>query len=173
MFEYNNTPYTKENKTNMIMSTIKFLNDTFCPLGMKPVEDLPEAVPCQGNSCVVAKVIADNFIDFSNVQVGLGGIELNPGPMDDLENKDLANFIEYDSSGEWPTDNDFINIPEEVKEFIYGYDHGQFPELVSVEETIDRVGAYDAVHVYGVDKKNCDCSECNEITDGRYGYNGY
>ena len=173
MSKYESIQFSKENKTNLIMNTIKFINDTFCPLGMKPIEDLPEATPCDGNSCVIAKVITDNFPDFNNVQVGITGIELNPGAKDGLINENLGEFLDYPEDDSLWCRGEHIDVPKEVGEFIYGFDHGHFPQLVDEEKTIDKLGGYEAVHTFGIDKEHCDCPECDPTVDRRYGYNGY
>ena len=47
--------------TDLIMKTIKWINDTFVPMGMKPIEDLPEDIPANGNTCVIARVLKNGF----------------------------------------------------------------------------------------------------------------
>ena len=64
-----------EHRTSLIMKTISWLNNTFVPMGMKPIEDLPEAIPANGNTCVIARVLKNGFREFGDVQVGRHGIE--------------------------------------------------------------------------------------------------
>jgi len=42
-------------KTELIMDTIKWINDTFVPRGLKPIEDLPRAMPGLGEACVLGQ----------------------------------------------------------------------------------------------------------------------
>ena len=138
----------KREKTNMVMATIKWVNDTFTPFGLKPIEDLPEAIPGQGNSCVIAKVIKDGLPDLPYVHVGVTSVDLNAPDGKDITNPMLYDALDY-SDRDYAR-NDVLEVPEEVGEFIRQFDFGSFPELIDVENTIANVGECEAFHTYNI-----------------------
>ena len=141
----------KREKTNMVMATIKWVNDTFTPFGLKPIEDLPEAIPGQGNSCVIARVIKDGLPDLPHVHVGVTSIDLNAPIGRDITNNMLYNALGYEGTAynEYAK-NDIVDVPQEVGDFIRHFDYGSFPELIDVEGTIDNVGECEAFHTYKI-----------------------
>ena len=46
--------------TETLVDVIQWINETFVPMGLKPIEDFPKAVPGEGYSCVIAKVLRTN-----------------------------------------------------------------------------------------------------------------
>ena len=136
------------------MHTIKWVNDTFCPWGLTPIEDLPEAIPGQGNSCVIAKVLKDGFAELENVHVGSTSIDFNifDGDLEDIQDARLKEMLELDES---------IYLPQDVRMFIRDFDCGKFPELIDDEGTIDTVGEWDAHDTFKIGcTKDETCSLC-------------
>ena len=141
----------KRDKTNMVMATIKWVNDTFTPFGLKPIEDLPEAIPGQGNACVIAKVIKDGLPDLDNVHVGVTSVDLNAPNGRDITNPMLYEALDYQGTAynEYAK-NDILEVPEEVGDFIRHFDAGSFPELIDVENTICSIGECETFHTYKI-----------------------
>jgi len=136
------------------MNTIKWVNDTFCPWGLTPIEDLPEAVPGQGNSCVIAKVLKDGFSELENVHVGSTSIDFNifDGDLEDIQDARLKEMLELDEN---------ISLPQDVRTFIRDFDSGKFPELIDDEQTIATVGEWDAHETFKIGcTKDETCSFC-------------
>jgi len=145
--------------TEKIMNTIKWVNDTFVPWGMKPIEDLPEAIPGQGNSCVIARVLKDSFPELNSVQVGARTIDLNifEDEVDTIKNPELQEFIRQVG-----VEHDQLEIPYEVTEFIQAFDRGDITELIDEEGTICEVGEWDAHDVFKIGcTHNEDCEFCH------------
>ena len=140
------------------MNTIKWVNDTFVPWGMKPIEDLPEAIPGQGNSCVIARVLKDSFPELNSVQVGARTIDLNifEDEVDTIKNPELQEFIRQVG-----VEHDQLEIPYEVTEFIQAFDRGDITELIDEEGTICEVGEWDAHDTFKIGcTKDETCSLC-------------
>ena len=98
-------------KTEVIMNTIKWVNDTFVPKGLKPIEDLPRAQPGQGEACVLAKILRTHprwpsaTVSSSYVHLNIDGIDYGSAEQD-------------------------IDMPEEVRMFIADFDRGEYPDLI-------------------------------------------
>ena len=125
------------------MNTIKWVNDTFCPWGLTPIEDLPEAVPGQGNSCVLAKVLKDGFPELENVHVGSTSIDFNvfDDALEDMQNARLKEMLELD---------DTLYLPQEMRDLIKDFDYGKIPQLIDDEQTIATVGEWDAHETFKI-----------------------
>ena len=101
---------------------MSWVNDTFVPLGMKAVEDLPKAIPGCGESCVIAKAIADGFGDkIEGVHVGLSSVTLD--------------FKDWESHHE-------VENPQDVGTFILAFDDLKFPDLIDVDKTFAKVSDF-------------------------------
>ena len=123
-------------KTQIIMNTIKWVNDTFVPKGLTPIEDLPKAAPGEGNYCVFAKVL-NTVPAFDNVTVGYRNIELNVHASDfsvsDIKSSaGVLDYFDWDENG-YATDSTF-EIPEDVQTFISNFDRGEYPELMDEDD---------------------------------------
>jgi len=119
------------------MGAIKWVNDTFVPWGLKPIEDFPDAVPGQGNICVLAKVLKDGFPELENVQVGSTSIDFNAfeDEVEDVRLKEMLRVNEYHNG---------LNLPQDIREFIRNFDYGEIPELIDDEQTIATIGEWEA-----------------------------
>ena len=97
------------------MNAIKWVNDTFVPFGLKPIEDLPEAVPSQGNSCVIAKILKDGFPELKDVHVGSQRIDFNiiEDDVDAIENVWLKEMLQEAS---------ILFMTQAIQEFIQEVD---------------------------------------------------
>ena len=148
------------------MNTIKWINDTFVPWGLKPIEDLPEAVPGQGNSCVIAKVLKDGFPDFLNVQVGSTSIQFNVFN----EDKDIHEWIKdaklaasYYASVKFEKG---MKLPQEISDFIRDFDNGLIKGLIDTEMTIAEFGKEEAHDIFKIGCTGNNCILCWEYNDG-------
>ena len=118
-------------KTQTIMNTIKWINDTFVPRGLKPIEDLPQAMPGDGYSCVIAMVLHSNP-KWEHANVSTSSINLalqyeysqDTYDNDKLYNEEVMAQLVQES---------YIDIPEEVRQFIADFDRGDYPELLNIE----------------------------------------
>ena len=159
-----------EHRTSLIMKTISWLNNTFVPMGMKPLEDLPEALPAQGNSCVIARVLKDNFRDFEAVQVGRTGIDLMPDAYaqsktpSNLFNPNLAEHLGGDATSQSFTEQ-AIDVPSFVAMFIQEFDNGKIPDLIDKELAIEYMGECEAYQVLNIGE-GCGCNYCEEYGRG-------
>ena len=157
---------TVDSKRTLKMTVIKWVNDTFVPLGMTPIEDLPLAIPGDGNSCVIAQAIKD-IPDMQDVQVGTTCIDFNLPEQDNFWDESLMQKMEYDEYGR--SDNDIVFPTPEVADFIMGFDNGLFPELVDVATILETHGTHDAYELLdsiGIKEGECNCEWCT-----RDGYN--
>tara|TARA_R110000824_G_scaffold116312_7_gene267690 strand:- start:987 stop:1484 length:498 start_codon:yes stop_codon:yes gene_type:complete len=150
------------NNIEKIMNTIKWVNDTFVPWGLKPIEDLPEAVPGQGDSCVIAKVLRDGFPALESVHVSTKSITFTVPywkgttylPQSSIPKMDIL----WIGDSQFPVDDE-LDMPEEVQMFINEFDHGLFPELIDTELTVAKVGEQEAHDAYRI---GCDhTKDCN------------
>ena len=98
-------------KTEVVMNTIKWINDTFVPRGLKPIEDLPRAQPGQGEACVIARVLRTHP-RWPSATVSSSFVHLN------------IDGIEYESAEQ------DIDMPEDVRQFIQEFDRGHYPDLI-------------------------------------------
>ena len=99
-----------DTSTRMIMHTIKWMNDTFVPMGMKPLEDLPVGDIGDSRSCVLANALQANMpSDFHGVNV-------------------VPTYIEF-----YNPDGRFIcqDTDQDVQDFIEAFDNREFPDLMS------------------------------------------
>ena len=139
------------NTTEQIMNTIKWVNDTFCPWGLTPIEDLPEAVPGQGNSCVLAKVLKDGFPELEDIQVGSTSIDFNvyDSALEEMQNARLKEMLEL---------NENFLMPQEIRDFIREFDYGHIPQLIDEDDTIAMMGegeAHDTLKIGCTDDNEC------------------
>jgi hypothetical protein len=133
------------------MNTIKWVNDTFCPWGLTPIEDLPEAVPGQGNSCVLAKVLKDGFPELEDIQVGSTSIDFNvyDDALEEMQNARLKEMLEL---------NENFPMPQEIRDFIREFDYGNIPQLIDEDDTIAMMGedeAHDTLKIGCTNDKEC------------------
>ena len=99
----------------LVKKTISWINDTFVPLGLRPVESLDDyrACPQQGERCVIALVLQSNPQWDNNVTVGVSRIQIGyKNSWDEL--------LEFD-------------VPTDVGNFIRDFDNGEYPSLVDLE----------------------------------------
>ena len=133
------------------MNTIKWVNDTFCPWGLTPIEDLPEAVPGQGNSCVLAKVLKDGFPELEDIQVGSTSIDFNvyDSALEEMQNARLKEMLEL---------NENFLMPQEIRDFIREFDYGHIPQLIDEDDTIAMMGedeAHDTLKIGCTNDNEC------------------
>ena len=132
----------QETSTRMIMHTIKWLNDTFVPMGMTPLEDLPKGDVGEPTSCVIAKALTQNFKE--RVQ----GLSVVP------------TYIEFkDSEGFYVCQD----TDQDVHDFIEAFDHHEFPDLLS-DYSKEQYESYE--HMVDDDGK-CECEECGGDVDAQ------
>jgi hypothetical protein len=97
---------------SLIQKTLSWVNDTFVPLGLKPIEYFLPACPGKATACVIAIALQENSkwsgvtVTSSSIDLGLEGLT-------------------------W--DERTFEIPEDVASFIRKYDDGLFPELVDLD----------------------------------------
>ena len=123
-------------KAETIMNTIKWINDIFVPRGLSPIEDLPQAVPGAGGSCVIARVLQTNP-KWINTNVSTSSVNLRleyeyeerTGNYEDI-NAEMRNRLMEES---------YIDIPEEVRMFIADFDRGDYPEFIDIEDTKEQI----------------------------------
>ena len=147
------------------MNAIKWVNDTFVPFGLKPIEDLPEAVPSQGNSCVIAKILKDGFPELKDVHVGSQRIDFNiiEDDVDAIENVWLKEMLQEDS---------ILYMPQAIQEFIQEFDYGHIPELIDEEQTIAVMGEWGAHETLKIGcTNNKECPFCFPENGQRARYN--
>ena len=125
-------------KIQLVMNAIKWINDTFVPRGLTPIEDFPQAIPGEGEACVIARIIRTNPI-WPDASVSSSHVHLN------ISGDALGNF---DETGN-PIDENTIDMPEEVREFVRAFDNGEYPELV--ETPIPQLYS-----------PGCTCIECQQ-----------
>lgn len=113
--------------SSLIQKTLSWLNDTFVPLGLKPIEYFLPACPGQPTACVIAIALQQNS-KWGHVTVTAGSVDLG--------------FEELS----W--DERIFEIPEDVASFIRKYDDGLFPELVDLDALDDE---YQDDHTYRKD----------------------
>tara|TARA_Y100001951_G_C11246451_1_gene243658 strand:- start:435 stop:887 length:453 start_codon:yes stop_codon:yes gene_type:complete len=112
---------SSKKRFELITGTLSWLNETFTKFGMKPIEDLPEAWVCDSYQCVLARALTASLEDkFEAVSVGYGSITMRPVGTERPT---------YGDSHEDPTQ--YFDVPDSVREFIQGFDAGQFPEFIA------------------------------------------
>lgn len=112
---------SSKKRFELITGTLSWLNDTFTKFGMKPIEDLPEAWVCDSYQCVLARALTASLEDkFEAVSVGYGSITMRPAGTERPT---------YGDSHDDPTQ--YFDVPDSVREFIQGFDAGQFPEFIA------------------------------------------
>lgn len=105
-----------DRSTRMIMHTIKWMNDTFVPMGMKPLEDLPVGDIGDSRSCVLANALNMNLPDNTY------GVHVVP------------TYIEFvNPDGRLICQDTDID----VQDFIEAFDNQEFPDLMSTSEYDD------------------------------------
>ena len=124
--------------TSIIQKTISWINDTFVPRGLEPIEDLPEAIPGKAKFCVIAQVLKSKW---KHVSVNGDAVDLNMG--NDYGNKVGWDNIQGYIVGNNNTDHDLmfnrlreeslIDIPIEISKFISDFDRGVYPELIDMD----------------------------------------
>jgi len=109
--------------TELKMRAISLINEIFVPLGLKPIEDLPQACPGNGKHCVLALILQTNPA-WNNVWVSEASTVLN-----------------WDDS----MDATVISFPKELVEFIKEFDCGNIPDLISLKSMDEHTfeGDYD------------------------------
>ena len=135
-----------QTKTEVIQKVITWVNETFTPYGLKPIEDLPKSLPADGSYCVLANVLKE-IPDFSEVHVGAFEIDLRlPTYKKDMQDSKLANMFTWeDGNGYEYCSDDTIDVPTEVSDFIEAFDRGDFPEFIDIEQlksVYDMGGGY-------------------------------
>jgi len=118
------------------MNTIKWINDIFVPKGLTPIEDLPQAIPGAGGSCVIARVLQTNpkwenaNVSTSSINLRLEQAELDrTGNYEDLNNT-LINDLREES---------YVDLPEDIRQFIADFDRGDYPEFIDIGEVRDTM----------------------------------
>lgn len=118
------------------MNTIKWINDTFVPRGLSPIEDLPQALPGAGGSCVIARVLQTNP-KWENANVSTSSINLR------LEIEELDKTGNYESLNNVLINDlmeeSFIDLPEDIRQFIADFDKGDYPEFINIEEVKEKI----------------------------------
>jgi len=99
--------------SSLIQKTLSWVNDTFVPLGLKPIEYFLPACPGKATACVIAIALQKNS-KWGHVTVTAGSVDLG---LEELS---------------W--DERIFEIPEDVASFIRKYDDGLFPELIDLDE---------------------------------------
>lgn len=125
-------------KAEIVMNTIRWINETFVPKGLKPIEDLPQALPGFGGSCVIARVLQVNP-KFKNAHVGASSINLG---LDSVYRETIGTHHVDDINKEilrQLMDESYIDLPTDVKQFIIDFDEGGYPELINMEEAKERI----------------------------------
>lgn len=105
----------KEN-IERLKNVVSWLNETFIPLGIKPIEtlELPKACPQVGNKCVIAVLLEKQNPKWSNdVSVGMTRIQIG-------YQTNIAECLEFD-------------VPPEIAEFIRDYDAYKYPSLIDMD----------------------------------------
>ena len=106
------------NRLETYKGIISWVNNTFVPFGLKPIEDLPKAIPGVGDSCVIAQAITDGLGDkIDSVHVGLSQVTINFSSINEMK--------EFDSR-------------YDVGSFILAYDDLKFPDLIDADKTFSR-----------------------------------
>ena len=116
----------------LLRKAITWVNETFVPLGLKPIEYFQPACPGQHQHCVIAEVLKVNP-KWGNVSVNGSNIEL--GLDEYLE--PTFNYSDYN-----------FEVPTEVHNFILAFDDCQYPELVDLDELDEHYNDY---HEYRVE----------------------
>ena len=108
------------------MKAISAINALFVPLGMKPIEDLPKALPGCGHSCVIAAVLKEKP-EWDGTFVGRAKVNLMS-----KRRRFPSDETPYESD-EFQHLSD-IELPLELQEFIDAFDDGEYPDLVDLEQ---------------------------------------
>ena len=117
------TELSSKKKYELITHTLSWLNETFTKFGMKPIEDLPEAWICDSYQCVLSRALATSLENkYDNISVGYGSITMRPVGTERPR---------YGDSHDDPTQ--YFDVPDSVREFIHGFDAGQFPEFIAAD----------------------------------------
>jgi len=126
------------------MNVIQWINETFVPMGLKPIEDLPKAVPGEGNFCVIAKVLRTNpnwpkaFVSSSHINLEL---DYGCGNVSPEAVKELIQAA-------------YISLPPEIVIFLNQFDKGEYPELMDIqaihENLSDDTYKNEIIHSYDV-----------------------
>ena len=116
---------------DVIQKTISWINETFVPMGLNPIEDLPKACPGKASYCVIAEALKTNP-KWKQVNVLGHIVNLNLGAayiakVGGYKHAD-ANIVRQ------LNDASVIDIPQEVSNFITGFDKGEYAELIDVEQ---------------------------------------
>ena len=124
--------------TSIIQKTISWINDTFVPRGLAPIEDLPEAVPGKAKFCVIAQVLKSNWqyvsVNGDVVDLNMGSDYGNKVGWDKIGSYD-NNTSDYDRMFRRLREESLIDIPNEISEFIKDFDKGSYPNLIDMEAT--------------------------------------
>ena len=127
-----------KDKTELLRNAITWLNETFVPLGLKPIEYFQPACPGKHRYCVIAEALKQNE-RWEHVTVQASGIDLGVSNPD--EDPDYYLGTEYNT-------HEHFDMPEEVHNFITNYDDGEYPELVDLNLLDDHYMDY---HDYRTD----------------------
>ena len=116
--------------TNLKMKAILLINEIFVPLGLKPIEDLPQACPKDGRECVLAIILKENF-DWEDVFVSDSVAQFKTiRKLTELED---SPWISKQTALSNRITNHTIDIPKELSQFIIEFDLGNMPELIDLE----------------------------------------
>ena len=119
--DMNNYADTEQNRMNFEKWSREWLNETFGPYGLEPLEEFPKGMPMHGTQCSVG-IALNNGLKLVNFHqewfVGTYYIEV---PREYRENEDL------------PLIDAKIKLPDYVVAFIDAYDEGCYPDLFSAD----------------------------------------
>jgi hypothetical protein len=127
----------KIDKDLLVMEVIQWLNDTFVPLGMRPVEDLETGLISNAYSCTLANTICSNLGDpYEDIPVP------NRRRMEPIVSVSTDETIiafspanEYDGEPiEYMDGTITIQNPKFVEEFVRAFDAGEYQEFVKEPE---------------------------------------
>ena len=105
----------------LVMDTIKWINDTFTPYGMQPVEDLLEGETGEPNSCVIARTLVHGFNSKGysvEASVQHDNVTLEGMGVHDMESEDMDEYGRIR-----------VYNPTHIGRFIQLFDENQYPEL--------------------------------------------
>ena len=112
---------TEQNLINLEQWTLEWINETFVPLGLTPIQELPKGIPMDGSSCVLGKVLNDGLPCKQNKEWWVGTKWV------DVPDEYITNPEEG------------IEMPLYVQEFVEAFDDGCYPDLQDKPEDNPKV----------------------------------